>query len=253
MGSIKDKVAIIGMGCVKFGELWDKSADDLIVEAAYEAYEDAGIDPKDIQAGYVGTMGSGWRGCTLSIPLKLEYIPISRLENACATGSDAFRNACYSVAAGVYDMVLVMGVEKLKDTGFAGLDTSRTTPVGTNVAPPCPPPVQFALAATRYFHQYGLTLQQGKETLAKIAVKNHYNGARSPKAHFQKEITLEQALKAPMVAYPLPVRLLRRQRWCGLRYYHTRRPGKKVPEGLCSGQRPGPHLRRQAGCASGRL
>ena len=203
MGSIKDKVAIIGMGCVKFGELWDKSTDDLIVEAAYEAYEDAGIDPKDIQAGYVGTMGSGWRGCTLSIPLKLEYIPISRLENACATGSDAFRNACYSVAAGVYDMVLVMGVEKLKDTGFAGLDVSRIEPVGTNVAPPCPPPVQFALAATRYFHQYGLTLQQGKETLAKIAVKNHYNGARSPKAHFQKEITIEQALKAPMVAYPL--------------------------------------------------
>ncbi|MEW6033817.1 MAG: acetyl-CoA acetyltransferase [Chloroflexota bacterium] len=203
MGSIKDKVAIIGMGCVKFGELWNKSVDDLIVEAAYEAYEDAGVEPKDIQAAWVGSMGSGWRGCMLSIPLKLEYIPISRNENACATASDAFRNACYAVAAGVYDLALVMGVEKLKDTGFAGLDVSKVEPTGTNVAPPCPPPVQFALAATRYFHHYGLSFQQGKETLAKIAVKNHYNGARSPKAHFQREITLEQALKAPMVAWPL--------------------------------------------------
>ncbi len=203
MGSIRDKVAIVGMGCVKFGELWDKSPDDLMVDAAYEAYEDAGIEPKDIQAGYVGTMGSGWRGCTLSIPLKLEYIPISRLENACATGSDAFRNACYSVAAGVYEVVLVMGVEKLKDGGIAGLDVSRVEPIGTNVSPPCPPPVQFALAATRYFYRYGLSFEQGKEVLARIAVKNHYNGARSPKAHFQKEISLEQALKAPMVAWPL--------------------------------------------------
>ncbi|MBI2876377.1 MAG: acetyl-CoA acetyltransferase, partial [Candidatus Tectomicrobia bacterium] len=94
MPGIKDRVAIIGMGCSKFGERWDASAEDLIVEAAYEAYEDAGIDPKDIQAAWVGTADSGRRGAFLATPLKLEYVPVTRVENACATGADALRNAC---------------------------------------------------------------------------------------------------------------------------------------------------------------
>ena len=106
MESIKDKVAIIGMGCTKFGENWDMSLDDMIVDAAYEAYEDAGIDPKDIQAAWFGTWVSGQTGQTLATPLNLGYIPITRVENLCATGSDAFRNACYAVAAGIYDVVL---------------------------------------------------------------------------------------------------------------------------------------------------
>lgn len=203
MESIRDRIAIIGMGCTKFGEHWEMSAEDMMVEAAYEAYEDAGIEPKDIEAAWLGTLASGWRGCTLAYPLKLEYIPITRVENACATASDAFRNACYAVAAGIHDIVLVVGVEKLKDTGFAGLDMGRIEPVGSLVTPPCPPPAQFALAATRYFYQYELSYEEGKSILAKIAVKNHYNGSLNPKAQFQREITLEQAINAPMVAWPL--------------------------------------------------
>lgn len=202
MESIKDKVAVIGMGCVKFGENWNQSAEDMMIEASWEAFQDAGIEPKDIQAAWVGTTQSGTRGTLLSYPIKFEYIPITRVENACATGTDAFRNACYSIAAGVYDIVMAVGVEKLKDTGFAGLVPSGAAS-GSWVEPPLPPPVGFALAATRYFYHYGLSYEEGKRLLAKIAVKNHHNGTLNPKAHFQREITVEQAMNAPLIAWPL--------------------------------------------------
>jgi acetyl-CoA C-acetyltransferase len=195
MRNLSGEVAIVGMGCTKFGEHWDKSADDLIVEAAYEAFEDAGINPDQIEAGWVGTLTSGISGLTLSRPLKLQYIPVSRVENMCATGQDALRNAAFAVAAGAYDLVLVAGVEKLKDSGYSGLPGAASSVIGAgNTAPGA-----FALAANRYFHDYGA----GKEELAKISVKNHYNGARNKKAHFQKEISVEQVLKAPIIASPL--------------------------------------------------
>ncbi|MDP2952123.1 MAG: acetyl-CoA acetyltransferase [Chloroflexota bacterium] len=202
MPGIKDRVAIIGMGCTKFGEHWTKSAEDLMVEAAYEAYEDAGIEPKDIQAAWIGTSRSGRTGQILAQALKLEYIPISRLENACATATDSFRNACYAVAAGIYDIVLAAGVEKLKDSGFSGLPGNPEIST-SEVLPSTPPPSSFALSATRYFHHYGLSYEEGKRTLAKIAVKNHHNGTLCPRAHFQKEITVEQVVNAPILAYPL--------------------------------------------------
>ena len=201
MESIKDRVAIIGMGCTKFGERWDCDGDDLLVEACYEAYEDAGVEPKDIQAGWLGSFSTFTTGQPLARALKLDMIPITRVENACATGSDAFRNACYAVAAGIYDVVLVAGVEKLKDSGMAGLVVPGA--VGSEAEPPTPPPSQFALCATRYFHHHGLSYDEGKRILAKIAVKNHHNGSMNPKAHFQREISEEQVLTAPMIAWPL--------------------------------------------------
>ncbi|MGB2885279.1 MAG: acetyl-CoA acetyltransferase, partial [Dehalococcoidia bacterium] len=164
MGSIKDKVAIVGMGCTKFGELWDKGQDDLIIEAALEAYEDAGIEQKDIEAAWVGTMFSGDTGRLLSEPLKLNYIPVTRVENMCATGSDAMRNAAYAVASGVYDLVLALGVEKLKDTGWMGLgkvpfpSESRGLIGSQGMSGPS----AFALLATAYFAKYGLSPQEGK-------------------------------------------------------------------------------------------
>jgi acetyl-CoA C-acetyltransferase len=195
MKNLSDRVAIIGMGCTKFGEHWDKSEEDLIVEAAYEAFEDAGVEPAQIEAGWVGTLSSGISGQALSRPLKLQYIPVTRVENMCATGQDALRNAAFAVAAGAYDVALVVGFEKLKDSGYSGLPGAASTVIGAgNTAPGA-----FALAANRYFHRYGAD----KEDLARISVKNHYNGARNRKAHFQKEITLEQAMKAPMIAAPL--------------------------------------------------
>ncbi|MDY6911302.1 MAG: acetyl-CoA acetyltransferase, partial [Chloroflexota bacterium] len=203
MESIKDKVAIVGVGCTHFGELWDKGPEDMLVEAAYEAYEDSGVDPDDIQAAWVGTTGTGLTGQILAYPLKLNYIPITRVENACATGTDAFRNACHAVAAGRYDVVMVAGIDKFKDTGFGGLPIQKPFFDPSNVQPEVMFPTQFALLATRYFHQYGLSYEEGKKTLARIAVKNHHNGTMSPKAHFRREITMEQAMNAPMISWPL--------------------------------------------------
>lgn len=118
--SIKDKVAVVGMGCVKFGENWEKSASDMMVEAAYEAFEDAGIESKDIQAAWFGSTQIS-TGEPLSAALKFNYIPVTRVENLCATGAEAFRNACFAVASGAYDVVMALGCEKLKDTGRGGL------------------------------------------------------------------------------------------------------------------------------------
>src|SRR5436190_1998175 len=128
---IRDRVAIVGMGCTSFGERWDKSVSDLLVDATKDATASAGIDLKDVDAFWLGTLFSGQSGLTLSRPLKIDYKPVSRLENFCATGSEAFRNACYAVAAGAYDIAMAIGVEKLKDSGFSGLPSTRSVGDGT--------------------------------------------------------------------------------------------------------------------------
>jgi len=204
MESIKDKVAIIGMGCTKFGENWDKSTGDMIIEAAYEAFEDAGVEPKDIQAAWVGTVWSGHTGMLLSDAIKIPpYIPITRVENQCATGSDALRNAAYAVAAGVYDVVLALGVEKLKDEGFSGLPHDKINSSNTYRQRSRTGPGGYAMMANRYFHRYGLSPEAGKSTLAQIVVKSHHNGTLAPKAHFHRELTVEQVVNAPIVSWPL--------------------------------------------------
>ncbi len=206
MDGIKDKVAIVGMGCTRFGERWDKGVEDLIVEAAYEAFEDAGIEPKDIQAAWIGTVFSGLSAITLS-PLQLQYIPITRVENMCATGSEALRAASYAVAAGVCDVALAVGVEKLKDSGATGVKGPSI--VGDNqdgssgIGPSYSAPASFAYLATRYFHDYNIKPEEGKRLLAQITVKNHHNGSLNPKAHFQNELTIEQVVNAPIIAWPL--------------------------------------------------
>ena len=204
MESIRDKVAIIGMGCTKFGEHWDKRPDDLIIEAAYEAYQDAGVQPDDIQAAWVGTAAANWTGiggCCLADPLKLKSIPITRVENFCATGLEALRNATYAVAAGAYDVVLAQGFEKLKDTGAGGLGVGRGMHPVWEFRRTAPG--SFALIATRYFHTYHLSPDEGKRIIGQIAVKNHHNGSLHPKAHLRREVTLEQVLAAPIIAWPL--------------------------------------------------
>ncbi len=203
-GSIKDRVAVAGMGCSKFGERWDASMDDLIVEAAYEAFADAGIESKDIQAGWVGT-ATGSTGMTLSEPLRLQYIPITRVENACATASDAFRNACYAVAAGIYDIVLALGVDKFKDSGISGLSDGGIPGPGHSMMAGAagPPPAQFAMLATTYFDRYGLSYAEGKHMIGRVSWKSHVNGARHKKAHFQREVDMDAILNAPMIAWPL--------------------------------------------------
>jgi acetyl-CoA C-acetyltransferase len=206
---IKDKVAIIGMGCTKFGELWDKSAEDLMVDSFKECMEDAGIEKKDIGAAWFGVHfeeQSVGKGATpLSLTLKLPFIPVTRTENFCATGTEAFRGACYGVASGAYDIALALGVEKLKDTGYGGLPGGPSL-MGTKnalIMPKLTAPGAFAMMATRYFSVYGLNPEEGKRMLAKVSIKSHYNGARNPKAHLRREVTEEQIIKAPIIAWPL--------------------------------------------------
>ncbi len=199
-GSIKDRVAIIGMGCTRFGELWGKGPSDLIVEAVNEALADAGIEIKDIEAAWAGSIFSGHGGRSVSEPLRLQFKPVSHCVNACASGHDAVRNASYSVAAGIYDIVLAVGFEKLKDEGTSGLpgmdNLTHTHAVATM-------PGMFAMMATKYFHRYGLSPQEGKTMLAKISVKSHYNGSMNPKAHLRNVLTVERVLNAPIIAWPL--------------------------------------------------
>jgi len=97
---IKDKVAIVGAGCIPFREHWDKGTDDMLIEASDLAFKSAGVTKHDVDAYWLGTAQSGMAGITLAIPLKLDGKPVTRVENFCATGSEAMRNAAYSVAAG---------------------------------------------------------------------------------------------------------------------------------------------------------
>jgi acetyl-CoA C-acetyltransferase len=205
---IRDKVAIVGMGCTKFGERWESSAEDLMVEAFMECIADAGIDKKEIQAAYLGShfdeVNVGKAALPLSFALKLPYIPVTRTENFCATATEAFRAACYSVAAGVYDIVLAMGVEKLKDTGYGGLPGGAAGGVnafmmGANMTAPG----MFAQLATAYGAKWKIPMERIKDAIAHVSAKSHANGALNPKAHLRAVVTEEQIKAAPMIAYPL--------------------------------------------------
>ena len=200
---IRDRVAIVGMGCTPFGEHWDKSVDDLLIDAAGEAIQSAGVALDDIDAFWLGTMGSGISGLTLSRPLKIDYKPVTRLENMCATGSEAFRNACYAVASGAFDIAMAIGVEKLKDSGFSGLTGSAPPSDGT--AAPLTAPALFSLLAPAYAHKYGVDEAEMKDVLTRIAWKNHHNGALNPRAQFKKEVPKEVICNSPLIAGPLGV------------------------------------------------
>src|SRR5438309_11895379 len=151
---IRDRVAIVGMGCTPFGEHWDKGVSDLLVDATKEALGSAGIELPHVDAFWVGTLYSGQSGLTLSRPLKIDYKPVSRIENYCATGSEAFRNACYAVASGAYDVAMAIGVEKLKDSGFSGLVNKPPPDDGTRVE--ITAPASFSFLAPSYAKKYGV-------------------------------------------------------------------------------------------------
>src|SRR5918997_1666256 len=200
---IRDRVAIVGMGCTPFGERWDKSTADLLVDSAKDACASAGIEVKDIDAYWLGTLFSGNSGLTLSRPLKIDYKPVSRLENFCATGSEAFRNACYAVASGAYDVAMAIGVEKLKDSGYSGLVVSSPANDGTSATVTAP--ASFSLLAPAYARKYGVDPDQMKDVLTRIAWKNHKNGALNPRAQFRKEVSKETIACSPLVAGPLGI------------------------------------------------
>jgi acetyl-CoA C-acetyltransferase len=199
VGKIRDRVAVAGVGATRFTEHWEKDQEDLLCEAVDEACLDAGIERSDIEAIWVGAFYqfTGLGGTAAVDPLRMYGIPATRVENFCASGMDAFRNACFAVAAGIYDIVLACGVEKITDQGSRGLPNIRE---GSHpFLPQASAPALFAMAATRAMDEWGWT----REDMARVAVKNHANGSKHPKAHFQRSITLDEALAAPMIAYPL--------------------------------------------------
>ncbi len=200
---IRDKVAIIGMGCTNFGEHWDKSADDMLVESSSAALQNAGLKLDDVDAFWLGTMGSGLSGLTLSRPLKIQHKPVTHVENFCATGSEAFRNACYAVASGAYDVVMAIGVEKLKDSGYSGLVVA--SPADDGSALTVTAPASFSFLAPAYANKYGVDPAELKDVLTRIAWKNHRNGALNPRAQFKKEVSKETIACSPIIAGQLGI------------------------------------------------
>ncbi len=200
---IRDRVAIVGMGCTQFGEHWGKSVDDLLIDSSQAALSSANIGIDDVDAFWLGTMASGVSGLTLSRPLKINYKPVTRLENMCATGSEAIRNACYAVASGAFDVVMAIGVEKLKDSGYSGLVVGGAQTDGTD--PTTSAPASFSYLAPAYGKKYGVTDGEMKEVMTRIAWKNHFNGARNPRAQFRKEVSKETIAASPLIAGPLGI------------------------------------------------
>lgn len=197
---IKDAVAIVGMGCTRFGERWESSTDDLLLEAVGEALGSAGVERDDVDAYWLGTLSSGQSGLTLSRPLGIDHKPVTRVENYCATGSESFRNACYAVASGAYDRVMAVGVEKLKDSGFSGLLRTDPPSDGTAAELSLTAPAAFSLLDPAYTAAHGVDPAAMREAMTHVAWKNHVNGARNPKAQFRKEVSRETIDGAPRVA-----------------------------------------------------
>ncbi|MCS4541742.1 MAG: thiolase domain-containing protein [Euryarchaeota archaeon] len=203
-------VAVIGVGCTKFDELWDTALRQLIVDAGRKAIEDAGITGEEIDALYIGNMSAGrfvdqehiaslisdYAGLAASF-----HTPATRVESACASGGVAFRQAVMAIASGLHDIVIAAGVEKMTDvlpsettfTLATAADQEWETFFGATF------PSLYAMMARRHMHDFGTT----REQLAMVAVKNHKNGCKNPNAQFQKEITIQDVLESPIVADPL--------------------------------------------------
>jgi acetyl-CoA C-acetyltransferase len=206
---IKDKVAIIGMGCSRFGERWDAGTEELLTEAFTEALNDAGIEKAQIGAAWLGaaadSINIGNSAIPLATALRLEGIPVSRVENMCATGTEALRSAVYAVASGAVDIALAIGVEKLKDTGYGGLPVVFKGTLNDMWMPMSSAPAGFAQLATGYRAKYGMSKDELKRALGHVSWKSHQNGAKNPKAHLQKAVDMDTILNAPIIADPLGI------------------------------------------------
>jgi acetyl-CoA C-acetyltransferase len=200
---IKDRVAIVGMGCTRFIEDWDHGADELLAEAAGEALASAGVTKDAVDAYWVGTAQSGMSGMMLARPLELDGKPVTRVENMCATGADALRQAAYAVTSGAYDVAMAIGVEKVKDSGYQGLNAAPVPTDGTNRT--LTAAAMFSMVAPAYGHKYGVDDTQMREVLSRIASKNHANGALNPRAQFRRPMSVEQITAMKPVAGMLNV------------------------------------------------
>ena len=203
------QVAIVGTGCTKFGEMWDKSLRNLFIEAGVAALDGAGIGGADVEALYGGNMSSGrfieqeHIGSLLAdySGLSANHIPSTRVEAACASGGLALRSGVIAVASGYHDVVVAAGIEKMTDVGVgSSIDTLASAAdreweaaVGATF------PGLYAMMARAHMQAYGTT----REQLAHVAVKNHYHGSLNPRAQFRNKITIDTVINSPLVADPL--------------------------------------------------
>ena len=201
------KISIIGTGITKFGELWDKSLEDLSLEASTEAIKNSGLDKNKIDAIFVGNMlygklsGQDHIGALVSSMLGLK-IPASHIEAACASGGLAVQNAVHSLKAGAYKNVLVLGVEKMTDysttqisEALMGAGSEMERDAGLTF------PALYALMAKSHMEKYGTT----RKHLASVSVKNHKHASLNSLAQFPYEIDIDKALKAPYIAEPFTI------------------------------------------------
>lgn len=204
---IRDKVAILGMGCAKFGERFNEDAEQLMVEAYHEALADAGIETSQIDAAWLSVgfdaMNVGPSGIPAAMALRLPNIAVTKVENYCASGTEAFRGAVYAVASGAADIALAVGVEKLKDTGYGGLPVRTRGTIFDMIGVVGSAPGNFAQLASAYRAKHGIDRETLKRAMAHVSVKSHANGAKNPKAHLRKPIDIETVINAPMIAEPL--------------------------------------------------
>jgi acetyl-CoA C-acetyltransferase len=202
-------VAVIGIGKTAFGAFADRDLRSLAVEAGEKCLQDAHVSPSQVEAFYLGNFaGPSFVGQNHLAPyiaggMGITGVPATRFEAACASSGSAFFHAVSAVGAGLYDVVLVGGVEKMTSQS-----TPRVTEILAGAGDMCGEgragatfPALFAMIARRHMYQYGTT----REMLAAVAVKNHANGAKNPQAHMRKVITMEQALAGKPIADPLTV------------------------------------------------
>jgi len=203
------EVAIVGIGCTKFGEMWDKSFRDLFIEAGLMTLEDAGMSGADVEALYGGNMSSGifieqeHVGALIAdySGLISNSVPSTRVEAACASGGLALRSGVIAVASEYHDIVISAGIEKMTDVGpekamdalAAAADREWEAAVGATF------PGLYAMMARAHMNEFGTT----REQLAQVAVKNHYHGSMNPKAQFRNRITIDAVISSPLVADPL--------------------------------------------------
>lgn len=201
------EVAVVGIGMMKWGELWEKSLRTIFVEAALRAIDDAGVD--HIDSMYVGCMSSGLfvgqehLGALLADYLGVTPIPAVRVESACASGGAAFRQGFIEVASGLSDIVLVGGVEKMTDVTGAGATFALSTAADQEyeVYNGVTFPGLYGMMARAHMERFGTTRRQ----IAQVAVKNHENGTKNPYAQYQMKVTIDQVVNAVMIADPLTI------------------------------------------------
>ena len=200
-------VAIVGVSQTKFGELWEKSFRDLVVEAGIDAIRDANMNGEDIDAMYIGNMTGGLFvgqehiGSLIAEHSGLTPIPATRVEAACASGGLALRQAIMAVASGYYDRVMAAGVEKMTDVVDATPAIAAAADREWEAQQGVTFPSLYAMMAKRHMYEYGTT----REQIAGFAVLGHKNGALNPKAQFQREISVDAVLNSTKVASPLNI------------------------------------------------